>query len=51
MIKHKSICGLCKPTKKFKKNNTRLKSIFNNAFAEGELTSNLLKSYTKLNNY
>lgn len=44
----KSICGLCKPSKKWKSNNTRLKSKLNQALLEGELTANLIKSYTKI---
>ena len=47
MIISKSTCGLCKPTKKFKRNNTRLKSLFERALSEGELTGNLIKSYSK----
>lgn len=49
MIIHKSICGLCKPNKKFKKNNTRLRSIINNALESCELSRALMKSYTKIN--
>jgi len=48
MIVSKSTCGLCKPSKKFKRNDTRLKSIFNDALLNEELTSNLVKSYSKL---
>lgn len=44
----KSTCGLCKPTKKWKRNNTRLKSIFNKALLDGELTNNFINSYSKL---
>lgn len=40
----KSTCGLCKPTKKWKKNNTKLKSIFINT---DELTANFIKSHFK----
>ena len=47
MIVSKSTCGLCKPTKKFKRNNTKLKSIIKRALAEDELTVNLIKSYSR----
>jgi len=51
MIIHKSTCGLCKPTKKFKRNNTRLKSIIKNALENSDLTASLLNSYTKINKF
>ena len=51
MIIRKSTCGLCKPSKKFKKNKTRLKSHFYNILADGDLTSSLINSYRKLNKF
>lgn len=48
MIVSKSTCGLCKPTKKFKRNNTKLKSIIISALIQDELTASLIKSYSKL---
>lgn len=51
MIVSKSTCGLCKPTKKFKRNQTRLKIIFNRAFEGGEMSSSLIKSYSKLSRF
>lgn len=47
MIVSKSTCGLCKPTKKYKRNNTKLKSVIKRALLEDELTANLIKSYSK----
>lgn len=47
MIVSKSTCGLCKPTKKYKKNNTRLKGILRNVPLE-EISVSLVKSYEKL---
>lgn len=47
MIVSKSTCGLCKPTKKYKKDNTKLKSVIKRALLEDELTTNLIKSYSK----
>lgn len=51
MIISKSTCGLCKPTKKFKRNNTRLKGVFSRALIEEDLTGNLINSYTKLDKF
>ncbi len=42
MITRKSTCGLCKPTKKFKKTNTRAKSVLKRALINEELTVNLI---------
>lgn len=47
MIVHKSTCGLCKPTKKFKRNRTKIKSAIIRALNEGELSVGLIKSYYK----
>ncbi len=49
MIVSKSTCGLCKQTKKFKKNNTKLKSIIKRALVDDELTASLIESYSKIN--
>ncbi len=51
MITHKSTCGLCKPGKRFKKNNTKLKQLFSKAFLNEELSVDLIKSYEKLNKF
>lgn len=48
MIINKSTCGLCKPTKKYKRNNTKLKVVFLNALSNDELSTSLIKSYEKL---
>jgi len=48
MIVRKSTCGLCKPSKKWKKNNSRLKNILAQDALDGEITSGLIKSYTKI---
>lgn len=45
MIVHKSTCGLCKPGKKFKRNNTKLKGIILKAISKDDLSVNLIKSY------
>ncbi len=34
MVKRKSVCGLCKPTKKWKKNDTKLKNEINKIIFE-----------------
>ena len=47
MIVSKSTCGLCKPTKKYKRNNTKLKGVISRALAEDELTASMIKSYSK----
>lgn len=47
MIIHKATCGLCKPTKKFKRNNTKIKGILSQAILDGDLTVNLIESYEK----
>lgn len=47
MIVSKSTCGLCKPTKRYKRNNTKLKSILKRALSDDELTVSLIKSYSK----
>lgn len=47
MIVSKSTCGLCKPTKKIKRNNTKLKSVVKRALLEDGLTASLIKSYSK----
>ncbi len=51
MIVSKSTCGLCKPTKKFKRNNTRLKSIIKHVLTDGDLTVSLINSYTKISKF
>lgn len=43
-----AICGLCKPNKKWKRNNTRLRSILAHELFNEEITNNLIKSYTKI---
>lgn len=48
MITRKSTCGLCKPTKKFKRTNTRAKSAIKRAPIDEELTVSLVKSYSKI---
>lgn len=48
MIVSKSTCGLCKPTKKYKRNNTKLKGVIKRALSEDELTVSLIKSYSRL---
>lgn len=47
MIINKSTCGLCKPGKKVKRNNTKLKSIILRAILDDDLSVNLIKSYEK----
>ena len=47
MIVSKSTCGLCKPTKKYKRNNTKLESVIKRALLEDVLTVSLIKSYSK----
>lgn len=47
MIVRKSTCGLCKPTKKFKRNRTKIRSTITRALNEGELSVNQIKSYYK----
>ncbi len=47
MIFHKSTCGLCKPNKKWKRNNTKIKGILLNAMLNENLSVNLIKSYEK----
>ncbi|MBI2196219.1 hypothetical protein HYU45_01260 [Candidatus Daviesbacteria bacterium] len=47
MIIHKATCGLCKPTKKFKRNDTKIKGVLLEAMLSGDLTANLIKSYEK----
>ncbi len=47
MIVSKSTCGLCKPGKKVKRNNTRLKGVLLRAVSDGELSVNLIKSFDK----
>lgn len=51
MVVHKSTCGWCKPGKKFKRNNTKLKGIFLDAFTNEELSGSLIKSYEKRSGY
>lgn len=51
MIVSKSTCGLCKPGKKVKRNNTKLKSIILRAISNDELSVNLIKSYEKRSGY
>lgn len=51
MIVHKSTCGMCKPGKRFKRNNTKLKGIILDAIYGGELSANLIKSYEKQNKF
>ncbi len=48
MIIRKTTCGICKPTKRFKRNNTKLKGKILNALLQEELSINLIKSYEKL---
>lgn len=47
MIVHKSTCGLCKPDKKWKRNNTKIKGVLLEAILNDELSVNLIKSYEK----
>ena len=47
MIIHKSTCGLCKPDKKWKRNNTKIRGILLKAMLNEELYANLIKSYGK----
>ena len=47
MITNKSTCGLFKPHKKWKRNQTKLKSILSKSLYEDGLTRNLIKSYNK----
>lgn len=47
MVKRQAICGLCKPTKKWKRNNTRLKSILAQDPVNEEITANFIKTYSK----
>lgn len=47
MITHKSTCGLCKPSKRWKRNNTKIKSILLKAMLNEDLSANLIKSYEK----
>lgn len=42
---------MCKPGKKFKRNNTKLKGILLDAVASEELSVNLIKSYEKRSGY
>ncbi len=51
MIVSKSTCGMCKPRKKFKRNNTKLKGILIDAISTGDLSANLIKSYEKQNKF
>jgi len=51
MVIRKSTCGLCKPTKKFKRNKTKLKSIFLNALQSEDLSKSLINSYNKLQRF
>lgn len=51
MIVHKSTCGMCKPRKKFKRNNTKLKGILLEAISNEELSINLIESYEKQNRF
>ncbi len=47
MIVHKSACGLCKPNKRWKRNNTKIKGALFKAMINDELSVNLIKSYEK----
>ena len=48
MVKRKSTCGLCKPTKKFKRNDTRLKANISRLLESGNLTTDAFKSWEKV---
>ena len=47
MIISKSICGICKPSKRWKRNNTKIKAILAEAIFNEDLSVNLIKSYEK----
>lgn len=47
MIVRKSTCGLCKPAKKWKRNNTKLKALFDKEAFSEEMSANWVKSYAK----
>lgn len=47
MIIHKSTCGLCKPGKRWKRNNTKIKGALIKAILNEDLSVNLIKSYEK----
>lgn len=47
MIIHKSICGLCKPSKRWKRNNTKIKGVLLKAMLNDDLSANLIQSYEK----
>lgn len=48
MITHKSVCGLCKPEKRWKRNRTKIKSMLIKAILNEDLSANLVKSYEKM---
>lgn len=47
MVIHKSTCGLCKPSKKWKRNNTKIKGVLLKAILNEDLSVNLIKSYER----
>ncbi len=47
MITHKSTCGLCKPSKRWKRNNTKVKGALLRAMLNDDLSVDLIKSYEK----
>lgn len=47
MIVHKSTYGLCKPGKKWKRNNTKIKGVLLKAILNEDLSVNLIKSHEK----
>ncbi|MDP3974309.1 MAG: hypothetical protein Q8P92_05760 [Candidatus Daviesbacteria bacterium] len=47
MIISKSTCGICKPDKKWKRNNTKIKGILARAIFDEDLSISLIKSYEK----
>lgn len=47
MIVKKSTCGLCKPSKKWKRNRTKIRSAIIRAIDNEELSTNFIKSFYK----
>ena len=50
MVFRKSTCGLCKPGKRYKRNNTKLKAILMGLSYE-DLSVSLIKSYEKFDQH